>query len=44
MNKSAKVMLSPEYKFVFFENKLKVKATTRNWRTVNELVKNAEKY
>ncbi|MFC5409736.1 DUF1697 domain-containing protein [Larkinella bovis] len=26
----------------FFENKLKVKATTRNWKTVNELVKLAE--
>ncbi|HMC97679.1 MAG TPA: DUF1697 domain-containing protein [Flavobacteriales bacterium] len=26
----------------FFENKLKVRATTRNWRTVNELVRMAE--
>ena len=26
----------------FFENKLKVMATTRNWRTVNELVRIAE--
>jgi len=26
----------------FFENKLKVRATTRNWRTVNELLKIAE--
>ena len=26
----------------FFENKLKVKATTRNWRTVNELIRVAE--
>ena len=26
----------------FFENKLKVTATTRNWRTVNELVRMAE--
>lgn len=26
----------------FFENKLKVKATTRNWKTVNKLVKLAE--
>ena len=26
----------------FFENKLKVMATTRNWRTVNELVRMAE--
>ena len=27
----------------FFENKLKVKATTRNWRTTNELVSIADK-
>lgn len=26
----------------FFENKLKVSATTRNWKTVNELIKMAE--
>jgi uncharacterized protein (DUF1697 family) len=26
----------------FFEKKLKVTATTRNWRTVNELIKLAE--
>jgi uncharacterized protein (DUF1697 family) len=26
----------------FFENKLKVKATTRNWKTVNKLVESAE--
>jgi uncharacterized protein (DUF1697 family) len=26
----------------FFENKLKVKATTRNWKTVNELLKIAD--
>lgn len=27
----------------FFENKLKVKATTRNWKTINELIIIAEK-
>ncbi len=27
----------------FFENKLKVAATTRNWKTTNELIKMAEK-
>jgi uncharacterized protein (DUF1697 family) len=28
---------------IFFENKLKVTATTRNWKTINELVYIAEK-
>jgi uncharacterized protein (DUF1697 family) len=28
----------------FFENKLKVTATTRNWKTSNELVKIMETY